>query len=186
MNKTIIALAAALFAAFPASAKQLEISGLELQQIQARDLEITPEIAFPAVMTVLQDSGYRIQTADKATGLITAMGSSSQKMTYNIWFGFGQKKKVPVVSAFIESRGSKYTRIRLNFVMSEGKSRNSFTDEAPIIDPIVYRDAFERIEKEIFTRVAMDAPAPTPAVSPSSAPSPVQESLSATPVAAGN
>lgn len=166
ITKAMIAAAAASVLAIPASAKQPEVSGLELQQIQARDLETTPQVAFPSVMTVLQDSGYRIQTADKDTGLITAMGSSSQKMTYNLWFGFGQKKKFPIVSAFIESRGSKYTRVRLNFVMSEGKSRNSFTDEKPITDPAVYRDAFERIEKEIFTRTAMDAPAPAAVTAP--------------------
>ena len=166
MNKGIIAPIALLLLTSPASAKQPEVSGLELQQIQARDLETSPQIAFPSVMTVLQDSGYRIQTADKDTGLITAMGSSSQKLTYNLWFGFGQKKKFPIVSAFIESRGSKYTRVRLNFVMSEGKSRNSFTDETPITDPAVYRDAFERIEKEIFTRTAMDAPAPVAETGP--------------------
>jgi hypothetical protein len=63
-----IALAAALSA--PAAAeKKPQVSGLELQQVQARDMETTIDVAFPAVMTVLQDADYRIQSADKATGL---------------------------------------------------------------------------------------------------------------------
>jgi hypothetical protein len=46
-----IAMAAALSA--PAAAeKKPQLSGLELQQIQARDLETTVDVAFPAVMTV--------------------------------------------------------------------------------------------------------------------------------------
>lgn len=137
-----------------------QVTGLALQQIQARDMDTTPDIAFPAVMTVLQDSGYRITSADRATGLISATGSTESKTTYNIWFGIGKKKEVPIVSAFIESRGPNLTRIRLNFVMSVAKSRNSFSDETPVTEPAVYKDAFERIEKEVFTRQAMAAPPP--------------------------
>ena len=121
-------------------------------------------------MTVLQDAGYRIQSADKATGLIVAEGSSKKQLTYNILFGFGQKKKVPTVSAFIEFRGPQYTRVRLSFVMSARKSRNAFSDEDPITDPAVYREAFEQIEKEIFTRNAMNATSPSGAATPTGAP----------------
>ena len=135
------------------------MTGLALQQIQSRDLETTPDIAFPAVMTVLQDSGFRILTADKSTGLISAVGSAEAKTTYNIWYGFGKKKQVPAVSVFIESRGPSITRVRLNFVISTAKSRSSFSDEKPVTDPSTYKDAFERIEKEVFTRQAMAVPA---------------------------
>lgn len=155
---------AATVSASAGASKPPQLTGLELQQIQSRDMETSPAIAFPAVMTVLQDSGYRIQAADKDTGLISATGSSSSKMTYNIWYGMGKKKDVPIVSAFIEPRGKQHTRIRLNFVMSSGKSRSTLSDEKPITDPGVYRDAFERIEKEIFTRTAMDAPTAPAAV----------------------
>lgn len=144
----------------PLQAREAELSGMALQQIQAKDFETQASIAFPAVMTVLQDSGYRIMSADRDTGLITAMGSSSGKLIWAPFVGFRQKKKVPQVSAFIEQRGPNYSRIRLNFVMSTGKSDRAFTDEKPITDPVPYRDAFEKIEKEIFVRQAMNAPAP--------------------------
>jgi hypothetical protein len=171
VKKFVVLAAVAACVSAPVSAKkEPQLSGLELQQIQARDMETTPEVAFPAVMTVLQDSGYRIQSADKDTGLIVAAGSTTAKMTYNIWWGLGKKKQVPIVSAFIEPRGKAYTRVRLNFVMSTGKSRNTFTDEKPILDAVVYKDAFERIEKEIFTRNAMNAAAPVPAATPTAAP----------------
>jgi hypothetical protein len=153
--------------------KKPEVSGLELQQIQARDMETTIDVAFPAVMTVLQDAGYRIQSADKATGLIVAEGSSNKITTYNIWYGLGSKKRVPTVSAFIEARGPQYTRVRLSFVMSLRKSRNAFSDEDPVTDPAVYRQAFEQIEKEIFTRNAMNAAVPSGAATPTGAPAAV-------------
>jgi len=163
MNKLILFVASVSAAATsPLLAKDAPLTGMALQQVQAKDFESTPAIVFPSVMTVLQDAGFRILNADKDTGLITAQGSSESKLTYNIWFGVGQKKQTPIVSAFIEQRGPNLTRARLNFVMATGKSRNAFVDEKPVVDPAAYRDAFEKIEKEIFVRQAMAA---TPAAS---------------------
>ena len=177
MKKFAFAVLLAAAAVTPVAAeKKPQLSGLELQQIQARDMETTIDVAFPAVMTVLQDAGYRIQSADKATGLIVAEGSSNKIATYNIWYGLGSKKRIPTVSAFIEARGPQYTRVRLSFVMSLRKSRNAFSDEDPVTDPEVYRQAFEQIEKEIFTRNAMNAAAPVLAATPTGAPT-----VSATP-----
>lgn len=169
-------LAACVILAAPAEAKKKpEMSGLALQQIQARDYDVLKAVSFPSVMTVLQDSGYRIESADKDTGLITGVASTTSKTTYNLFWGFGKKKKTPVVSAFVEDRGQG-SRVRLNFVLSTTKSRiygvNSSDDE-PIADPAIYRDAFERIEKEIFVRQAMNAPAPKPLAIPAAS-TPVQ------------
>lgn len=164
--------------------KEPQLTGLALQQIQARDYEVTKEVTFPSVMTILQDSGYRIQEADKDTGLITATASTKSKLTWAPFVGFGKSKKTPVVSAYIEDRGSG-SRIRLSFVMAKVKSNaygTSLSDEEPITDPATYRDAFERIEKEIFVRQAVLAPvrstpqaAPLPAA-PTAAQSPVHGS----------
>ena len=154
--------------------KSPPVSGLAQQQIQARDYEVSKAVSFPSVMTVLQDSGYRIESADKDTGLITGVASTTSKTTYNLFWGLGKKKKTPVVSAFVEDRGSG-SRVRLNFVLATTKSRiygvNS-SDEEPISDPEIYRDAFERIEKEIFVRQAMNAPTPKQQVIPAAAATP--------------
>ena len=164
MRITIVTLlAASVIVSVPASAKKNPpISSLALQQIQARDYEAPKSVTFPSLMTVLQDSGYRIESADKDTGLITGVASTTSKTTYNFFWGLGKKKRTPVVSAFVEDRGLG-SRVRLNFVLATTKSRiygvNS-SDEEPITDPAPYRDAFERIEKEIFVRQAMNAPAP--------------------------
>lgn len=182
MHKLIAAslTACVLFSAPAEAKKRPEISALALQQIQARDYEVKKEISFPSVMTVLQDSGYRISAADKDTGLITATASTKSKLTWVPFVGFGRSKKSPVISAYVEDRGAG-SRIRLSFVMAKVKSNaygTSLSDEEPIIDPATYRDAFERIEKEIFVRQALNAPAllqPTAPVSqqiiaPASAP----------------
>ena len=154
--------------ATPALAKKKEplLTGLELQQVQARDFEATKKDAFAAVMTVLQDSGYRIGNASYETGLVTAMASTKTKMTWLPFVGFGTSKKTPVVSAYIEDKSATLSRIRLNFVMGKVKGSASFggvTDEEPINDPKTYQEAFEKISQAIFVRQAMNAPvAPVP------------------------
>lgn len=169
MRSILISVAAAgiLFCAPAHAKKPPQLTGLALQQIQARDFEVKKDVSFPAVMTVLQDSGYRIQAADRDTGLVTALASTKSKLTWAPFVGFGRSKKTPVVSAYIEDRGAG-SRVRLSFVMAKVKSNaygTSLSDEEPITDPATYRDAFERIEKEIFVRQALMAPAPKPIAS---------------------
>ena len=165
--KSIIAVTAILLVSEPAlSKKPPQISAMALQQMQSRDYETSKVYTFPSVMTVLQDSGYRILAADKETGLITATASTKSKMTWAPFVGFGRSKKTPVVSAFIEDRGNG-SRVRLNFVMANTKNGAygaNWSDEDPIIDPVVYRDAFERIDKEVFVRQSLSAPAAKPAI----------------------
>ena len=155
------------------AAKKPKLSGLELQQIQSKDFDVGKDVSFPAVMTVLQDEGYRILSADKDTGLITGQGSSKGKLTYNILWGLGNKKRSPVVSAFIEQAGTNVSRIRLSFVMAVTKGGvygQRSADEEPVTDAAVYADAFEKISKAIFVRQAMDSAAPA---APASASEPV-------------
>lgn len=141
--------------------KAPELSGLALQQIQSKDFESTADIVFPSAVTILQDSGYRITEADKTSGFISGVGSAEAKTTYNIWWGLGKKKTIPMVSVFIEQRGPAITRVRMNFVLSKAKTRSAYTDETPVTDPSVYRDAFEKLEKEVFIRQSMNAPTPS-------------------------
>lgn len=170
----LIALAAlALPAAAVAKDKKPVISPLELQAMQSRDIEGAKDQVFGSVMSVLQDAGYRIENGDLQTGLITGIGSSQAKLTYNLFWGFGKSKKTPVVSAFIEQMGP-YTRVRLNFVMAKLKSSlygSQPQDEEPIVDAAVYQDAFEKINQALFIRQSMAASAPVPAAaSPEPAP----------------
>jgi hypothetical protein len=145
-------------------AKDNKPTGLALQQIQSRDYDANYDTVFPSVITVLQDAGYRIQSADKNSGLITGTASTKSGMRWGLVGGWGKSKKTPVVSAFIEPRGPAMARVRLSFVMAKTKSTmygmNS-SDESPITDPAVYQEAFEKIEQAIFVRTSMDAPTPS-------------------------
>lgn len=176
MRKMLIFGALAVSVCSPVLAKKApQVSPLEMQQMQMREFEVRKEISFPAVMTVLQDAGYRIEQADKDTGLITGMASTKSKLTYNLFWGMGKKKNTPVVSAFIEDRG-RGSRVRLNFVLSTTKNRiygHASSDDSPIVDPQIYREAFEKIDREIFVRVSTESsPALKAATPPATASSP--------------
>ena len=159
MNK-FVALAACLIAATPTATlakKKPELSGLALQQIQARDYEAEKGMVFASAMTILQDSGYRILAADKDTGLITATASTQSRATWLPFVGFGRSKKTPIVSVFVEERGPA-PRVRMNFVLSKAKTMGygmNSNDEEPITDVAIYKDAFERLDKELFVRQSL-------------------------------
>ncbi|HKT84949.1 MAG TPA: hypothetical protein VJQ77_02555 [Novosphingobium sp.] len=165
------AIISALVCAGPVAAKEkaAALTGLQLQQIQSHDIEADKSVVFSSVMSVLQDAGYRIQAADLETGLITGLGSSQGKLTYNLFWGFGKSKKTPFVSAYIEKIGPSVTRIRLNFVMAKVKSNlysSQPQDEEPIIDAAVYKDAFEKVDQAVFLRQSMNTTPQEPAVVP--------------------
>lgn len=168
-------------AAVPVTAKDKTpaMTALQIQSLQTHDFEGTKEDVFGSVVSVLQDSGYRIQSGDIQTGLITAIGSSKGKLTYNIFTGFGKSKKSPMVTAYIEQIGS-VTRVRLNFVMASVKSSGygmQPQDEEPVLDAAVYKDAFEKMEQALFVRTSMrttSSPAPNSQKADAATPAPVQ------------
>jgi len=139
-SKIVLAAIAASLVASPASVyakdKTPPMTPLQIQSMQTHEFEGNKEEVFASVMSVLQDSGYRIENADLPTGLIAGVGSSKGKLTYNLLFGFGKSKKSPIVSAYIEKFGP-MVRVRLNFVMAKVKSTaygSQPQDEEPVLD----------------------------------------------------
>lgn len=163
MRKAFLTAVAAIIVVSPVQAiakKQPELTSLQVQQLQARDIEAPKDLVFAAVMTILQDSGYRIQAADKDTGLISGIASSKGKLTWAPFVGFGKSKKTPIVSAFLEEYGPNMTRVRLSFVMAKIKSSmygSQPQDEEPIYDAQIYQDAFEQLNQNVFLRQSMNA-----------------------------
>jgi hypothetical protein len=160
-------------------------TALELQQLQSRDIEGPKEMVFGAVMTILQDSGYRIQAADKDTGLITGISSTKSKLTWSPFVGIGKSKKSPVVSAFVESRTPNMTNVRLSFVMAKVKSNlygSQPQDEEPIYDTVTYQNAFEKLNQAMFIRQGMAA---TPTTTVAAATPAAPEAAAVTPVSTG-
>ena len=127
-------------------------TSLEIQAIQTKEFEASYDAAFAATMSVFQDQGYIIKAADKSTGLITADSPTKQEMQLFV----GQVMKHREASAFIETTPAKLIRVRLNFVdASESSSGYGMrgANSAAVLDPVVYQQTFEGIQKAIFVRM---------------------------------
>lgn len=136
------------------------LSPLALQALQSREYEATKEVSFASVLTVLQDAGYIIESADVETGFLTATSPTGSKTTYDpfLW-GFGKKSQSTKVTAFIETLNEETSRVRLNFVGIVEKSKsygiNSRVD-TPLESTEIYENVFEEISRAIFVRQASE------------------------------
>jgi len=150
-------LIASLFGAGCGSAPPPQKTSLEIQAFQKKQFETSKKIAFSSVVSVLQDLGYIIKTADLETGLIT--GSSPTTTTSEGGFLFfsssDNKMENTAVTAFVEEFGANRASVRLNFVgvneISTDSGMKARTDE-PILDAKVYQDSFSKIQEAIFIR----------------------------------
>lgn len=128
---------------------------IEIQSMQSRNYEESKEVVFPSVVSVFQDLGYTIQSADLSTGLITSESAASSDKWHRFWTGQSRVEQTRA-TAFIEEIGGQ-TTVRLNFVVvderSGGWGQRDRKDE-PILEAEVYQNAFERIENAVFIRSA--------------------------------
>lgn len=126
-----------------------QMTSLELQAIQKRQFDAKKQVVFASAMSVFQDLGYTIKSAEIQTGLIQA-----QSPTKNFVF-FGSHMSNVEATSFIEELNPNKSSIRLNFVQveesSSGYGMKSKSDE-PILDPKVYENAFAKIQEAIFIR----------------------------------
>ena len=102
-------------------------------------------------MSVFQDRGYVIQTADKETGFITAASHKTEGFVIFV----GKTVNYLKATAFIEKMPSKMISIRLNFVNNQETSSGYGMrggNSVPVEDPAFYQSVFEKIKKGIFIR----------------------------------
>ena len=126
---------------------------LEIQNLQTRSFENELDVVFPSVISVFQDLGYTIKSADKYTGLITAVSTAVSDEATKFWLGTTHISQTSA-TAFIEEIG-KTTRVRISFVAITKKSNyygRSDENEVPVYIAEVYVNAFDRIDNAIFVR----------------------------------
>ncbi len=152
---------------------------MELQAIQSKEFETNKEAAFGAVMTVIQDLGYTVQSADMGSGFITAASPTENKTGFLEAMAGVTASGNTMMTAFIQQMPSGYTRVRLNFVNSKNQSAaygQQSRNDKPILDAQVYRTAWDKIDEALFVMGALSSPSPK---SPSAAPPPGQPTLPA-------
>jgi|TARA_B110000090_G_C13306025_1_gene417665 hypothetical protein len=131
----------------------VNLTPLEMQSMQSRSYDSKKEIVFPSVMSVFQDLGYSINSADVNTGLITAESTADSDKVLKFWLGITKVSQTKA-NAFIEEIGSE-TKVRINFVVTKKKSfgyGQTDRQDSQILTPQPYQNAFEKIENAIFLR----------------------------------
>lgn len=187
MRKTFLALSLlAVAVSGPVEAKkQPVLTSLELQALQSREFETSKENLFSAVMTVLQDLGYQVQSADLQTGFITAVSATQNKT--NFWEAVGgvRSSGSTKVTVFIMALPNGRTRVRLNFLNTKVSSSaygQSSQNDKPILDAKIYTNAWDKIDEALFVMGALEAPTSKPA---SASVTPGGDSKQGTPPATG-
>ena len=124
---------------------------MELQAIQTKEFDTDKKTAFTSVLSVLQDLGYIIGSADMETGLITAKSPTSQDFVPFV----GQRMQDTKVNAFVEQIAKGRAKIRINFI----KSVQTYSgygmkgeNEHPIEEGEMYQEVFAKIQQAIFVR----------------------------------
>ena len=127
-------------------------TSLELQAMQAKEFNTEKKVAFQSTLSVFQDLGYVIQQADLETGFITAKSPTTNTMVPFVGMSMNDTK----ATAFVEQLGAK-SKVRLNFVASHETS-NAYgmksSQDTPVEDPLIYQNAFVKIQEAIFIRSA--------------------------------
>ena len=132
---------------------KVNLTPLDIQSMQSRNYEHGKDIVFPSVMSVFQDLGYSINSADINTGLITAESAADSDKALKFWLGITKVSQTKA-NAFIEEIGNE-TKVRINFVVTKKKSfgyGQTDREDEQILTPQPYQNAFEKIENAIFIR----------------------------------
>jgi hypothetical protein len=130
---------------------------LQIQAFQSQEFETQKRVAFGSVLSVFQDLGYIVQSADLDTGFITAASPTGSR---NGWWEILEDSSTSVqtrATAFVEEIRPGFVTVRLNFVDSKHQSskEGQTTDrDTPILDPRAYQVAFNKIGDAIFVRAA--------------------------------
>lgn len=128
-------------------------SQMQIQAYQSHEFETTKRIAFDATMSILQDAGFIIESADYETGFITGKGTTQSRLD----FWWGAMNEHIRVTAFIEQRTSLLARVRLNLVESSQRKSvwnlaQDVINEVSVRDPQAYQLLFEKIGQAIFVK----------------------------------
>lgn len=138
-------------------------TSLQIQSFQTNEFEASKTAAFGSVISVFQDLGYIVQSADKDTGFITATSPSSNKTGFWEAMGGMTTSGQTKATAFVEEIRPNFATVRLNFVdtkhVSSAYGQDSDRD-TPILDPKVYQVAFDKIGAAIFVREGSRAAEP--------------------------
>jgi hypothetical protein len=129
---------------------------LQIQAFQTHEFEAPKKTVFASVVSVFQDLGYIVESADVETGFITSASASVNKTGFWQALGGATSSGKTRATAFVEEVRPNLVTVRLNFVDTENMSTaygQASSEDTPIVDPEPYKVAFDKIEEAVFIRV---------------------------------
>lgn len=147
-----------------ASAPQQQPTSLQIQAFQTKEFEASKAVAFAAVVSVFQDLGYIVESADRETGFITAGSPTSNKTGFWEAMGGVTSSGQTRATAFVEEIRPGFSTVRLNFLNTKKSSSmygQSNQIDTPILEPGPYQIAFDKIDDAVFIRSAAKPAEPT-------------------------
>ena len=135
-------------------------TSLEIQSYQSRQFDVDKKTAFNSAMSVFQDLGYIVNSANLDTGFITAESPTKGAKGGEAFLSFLAGMRIEgrtAVTAFVEEISPKSSKIRLNFVerrKASGDYGQQSNRDNPIQDPKIYQSAFDKISDAVFIRSA--------------------------------
>ena len=141
----------------------MSLGPAELRQLQSREFSTTKAAAYASVMNVLLDSGYRVLSADLASGLITAAAPTNSRLRLDP-AGLARTNQTPVASVFIEQRSHETVRIRINFSVGKVASGQlGEQGERAVLDQALYAAFFNQVDFEVAQRAYLEGSPPVAA-----------------------
>src|SRR5262245_37701719 len=105
-----------------ATAPAQQPTSLQIQAFQTKEFENPEFVVFSSVLSVFQDLGYIIESADRATGFITAGSPTSNKTGFWEAMGGVSSSGQTRATAFVEEVRPGFTSVRLNFLNTKKQS----------------------------------------------------------------
>lgn len=148
-------MAAMLFTACASFRSPPERSQLEIRQIQTRDFDVADtKVVLKAMLNVLQDEGYMIQSANTDLGLLTAKKETDlNRSSWTAAFGGKEvrweKTSVTEMTANI-SPYDKGSRVRATFSRKILDNMGDVMSVDQIDNDKFYQDFFSKVDKGLF------------------------------------
>ncbi|MEY4269303.1 MAG: hypothetical protein RLZZ58_519, partial [Pseudomonadota bacterium] len=149
--------------------KPVELSADAIAALQTQRVDADFDLTFRAAVAALQSQSYININASKDAGTITAETDGKSKLVYNIFWGFGKKKRTQVASLLVEPIAPGVTRMNVKMTSVESKSRaglgGGYSDGTPVMFGEPYHDFQAEFDKALAMRRA-DAAAAAAAAAP--------------------
>jgi len=141
-------------------ASQPQLNPLQIQTMQTQEFSVTKRQAYDATVTVLQNKGYEIKSANFDTGIVTAQSPTISKAF--------RGRSHNTISAYVTNTrksGKKVSRIRISNMLTReipetdtsfligsfvSTKRNINTKDEQVLDPEFYKEVFNEIRQQLF------------------------------------